>query len=163
MNRACEKSGDSLMLITFIRLPPSRRYPVSLATPKPGSSISPGGKKNSLRSLRYGPLDILRSEAPAGPRPPLRRHAHPPPTGGPACSVPKVWQGEAGEVCLPGQQPVLHQAVCLLRWQALQYLHGQRRCPGVAFGPQDGQRSGKALHAGETPPCWQSPAKDHRH
>jgi len=163
MNRACEKSGDSPMPITFLRLPPSRRYPVSLAIPEPGSSDSPGGKKNSLWSLRYGTLDLLRPQVPPGPRPPLRRHAHLPRTGDPACFVPKMRQGEAGEICLPGQQSVLHQAVCLLRGQALQYLHGQGCCPGVASGPQDGQHVGKAVYAGETPPCRPSQAQDSRH
>ena len=56
MNRACEKSGDSPMPITFLRLPPSRGVPVSLVIPKPGSSDSPDGKKNSLRELKIGTL-----------------------------------------------------------------------------------------------------------
>jgi len=61
MNRACEKSGDSPMPITFLLLPPSRGYPVSLATPEPGSSDSPDGKKNSLRRLHepWGQIFIL--------------------------------------------------------------------------------------------------------
>ena len=163
MNRACEKDGDSPMPITFLRLPPSRGYPVSLAIPEPGSSDLPGGKKNSLRSLRYGTLDPLRPQVPAGARPSLRRHADLPRTGDSACFVPKVRQGEAGEICLPGQQSVLHQTICILRWQALQYLHSQGCRPGVASGPQDGQRPGKTVHAGETPPCWQSQAHEYWH
>jgi hypothetical protein len=163
MNRACEKSDDSPMPITFLRLTPSRGYPASLVIPDPGSSDSPDGKKNSLRKLRYGALDFLRPQVPLGPRPLLRRHAHLPRTGDPACSVPKVRQGEAGEVSLPGQQSVLYQEVCLLRWQALQYLHGQGCRPGITSGPQDGQRSGKAVYAGETPPCRQSQTQSYRH
>ena len=151
MNRACERSDDSPMPISFLRLARGRGYPVSLGIPKPGSSDSPDDKKNSLWGLRYGTPDHLRPQVPPGPRPPLWRHAHLPRIGDTACSVPKVRQGEAGEVSLPGQQSLLHQAFCLLRWQALQYLHGQGCRPGTAPGPQDGQRSGKALHAGETP------------
>jgi hypothetical protein len=163
MKRACEKNGDSPMPITFLHLPLNRRYPVSLVTPKPGSSDSPDGKKNNLRMLRYGTADLLRPQAPLGPRPFLWRHAHLPRTGDSACFVPKVRQGEAGEICLLGQQSVLHQALCLLRRQALQHLHSQGCSPGVASGPQDGQRSGKTVHAGETPPCRQSQTQDDRH
>ena len=163
MNRSCEKGGDSPMHITFLRLSPNKGYPVSLAIPKPGSSGLGDSKKNSLRRLRYGTLDLLRPQAPSGPRPLLRRHAHLPRTGDPACFLPKVRQGEAGGVCLSGQQSVLHQAVCLLRGQALQYLHGQGCCPGVASGPQDGQGIGKTVHAGKTPPGRKSQAPDHRH
>lgn len=163
MNRACEKSGDSPMPICFLRLPLSRGWPVSSATPKPESSDSLGGKKNSLRSLRYDPLDLLRPQVTPGSRPPLQRHADLPRTGDSACSVPKVWQGETGEISLPGQQPVLHKAVCLLCWQTLQYLHRQGCRPGVASGPQDGQRSGKTIHAGETPSCPESQAQGHRY
>ena len=161
MNRSCERNGDSPMPISFLRLALGRGCPVSLAIPEPESSDLPDGKKNSLRCLRYGALVLLRPQVPPGPRPSLWRHAHLPRTGDPACSVPKVRQGEAGEICLPGQQSILHQAFCLLRWQALQYLHGQGCRPGVASGPQDGQRSREAVHAGETPPCQQSQAQDH--
>ena len=111
MNRACEKNGDSPMLITFLRLRPSRGYPVSLVIPEPGLSDSPDGKKNNLWSLRHGTLDLLRPQDPQGPRPPLRRHAHLPRAGDPARSVPKVRQGEAGEICLPGQQSVVNQII----------------------------------------------------
>ena len=163
MNRACERNDDSLMPITSLRLPLSRGYPVSLAIPGLGSSDSHDGKKNSLRMLRYSPPDLLRPQTPPGPRPLLWRHAHLPRTGDPACFVPKVRQGEAGEVCLPGQQSVLHQAICLLRGQALQYLHGQGCRRGIASGSQDRQHSGKAVHAGETPPCRQPQAQDHRY
>jgi len=163
MNRACEKSGDSLIPISFLRLPLSRGCLVSLATPKRESSDSPDGKKNNLWSLRYGTLDLLRPQGPVGPRSALWRHADLPAAGNSTCSVSKVRQGETGEVSLPGQQSVLHQTVCLLCWQALQYLHGQGCCPRVASGPQDGQRSGKALHAGETPSCAESQAQGYRH
>jgi len=163
MNRACEKSDDSPMPISFLLLLLSRGCRVSLATQKPESSNSLGGKKNCLRSLWYGPRGLLRPKATPGSRPPLRRHADLPRTGNSACSVPKVRQGETGNVSLPGQQPVLHQAVCLLRWQALQYLHRQGCCPGVASGPQDGQRSGKTVAAGETPSCPESQAQGHRY
>ena len=125
MNQACEKSGDSPMPITFLGSPLNRRYPVSLVIPKPGSFGSPDGKKNNLRKLWDGTPDFLRPQAPLGPRPFLWRHAHLSRTGDPACFVQKLRQGEAGEVCLPGQQSVLHQAICLLRWQALQHLHGK--------------------------------------
>lgn len=163
MNRACEKNGDSPMPITFLLLPLNRQYAVSLVTPKPGSSDSPDGKKNNLRMLRYSTPDFLRPQAPFGPRSLLWQHACLPRTGDPPCFVPKVRQGEAGEICLFGQQSVLHQAIRLLRGQALQHLHGQGCRPGVASEPQDGQRSGKTVYAGETPPCRQSQAQDDRH
>src|SRR5512139_3710026 len=163
MNRACEKNGDSPMPITSLLLPLNRRYPVSLVTPKLGSSASPDGKKNNLRMLRYDTPDFLRPQAPLGPRSLLWQHACLSRAGDPACFVSKVRQGEAGEICLPGQQSVLHQAICLLRGQTLQYFYGQGCCPGVASEPQDGQPSGKAVHAGETPPCRQSQAQDDRH
>src|SRR5512136_2547608 len=163
MNRACEKKGDSPMPITSLLLPLNKRYPVSLVTPKPGSFASPGGKKNDLRVLRYGTPDLLRAQAPVGPRPLLWRQACLAGTGDPACFVPKVRQGEAGEICLFGQQSVLHQAICLLRGQTLQYFHGQRCCPRIASEPQDGQRSGKTVYAGETPSCRQPQTQDDRH
>jgi len=161
MNRICERNDDSPMLISSLRLSQGRGCRVSLGIPEPELSDSPDGKKNNLWSLRYGTPGLLRPQVPPGPRSLLWRHAHLPQTGDPACSVPKVRQGEAGEVSLPGQQSLLHQAVCLLRWQALQHLHGQGCRPGVASQPQDGQPSGKTVHARETPPCWQSQAQDH--
>ena len=163
MNRSCEKRNDSPMPIYFHRLALSRGYVESLETPKPESFDSPDGKKNDLWSLRYGTLDLLRPQSPIGSRPPLRRHAGLPRTGNPTGSVPEVWQGEAGEVCLFGQQSVLHQAVCFLRREALQYLHGQRCAPGAASGPKNGQCSGKAIHAGEAPPCRQCQTQDYRY
>jgi hypothetical protein len=65
MNRACGKNGGSPMPITFLRLLLNRGYPVSLAIPKPRSSDSPDGKKNSLRSLRYDTLDFFTTGSPA--------------------------------------------------------------------------------------------------
>ena len=163
MNRACEKSGDSLIPISFLRLPLSRGCLVSLATPKRESSDSPDGEKNGLWRLWDGTSCLLRPQAPLGPRSVLRRCADLPRTGDPACSVPTVRQGETGEVSLPGQQSLLHEAVCFLRWQTLQHLYGEGCCPGIASGPQDGQRSGKAVYAGETPPCGKSQVQDRRH
>src|SRR5215216_1701300 len=50
-----------------------------------------------------------------GPGPCLRRPAHLLRSGSAARVLPALRQGEARTAGLPGRQPVLHQALCLLR------------------------------------------------
>src|SRR5271157_3354335 len=71
--------------------------------------------KNGLRDVWAGTENFLRPQDPSGARPLLWRHPRVPGDRDPARALPELRRREAREVALVGQQPLLHQAVCLLR------------------------------------------------
>ena len=79
------------------------------------SSPSCGAQKNDLRRLRPSAIGLVRPARSAGTRSVLWRHAHLPGGRGTAPAVPQVRWREARAVGVPGGQPVLYQALCLLR------------------------------------------------
>ena len=82
---------------------------------------------------------------------------------GPAGLLPELRDGEAGEAGLAGRQPVLHQAVRLLRRPALSGDDHPGRGPGTAPRLEDGQGAGQAVHARATAPGRHPGTEGHRH
>ena len=54
-------------------------------------------------------------------------------------------QGEAGDVTVAGGQPVLHEAICLVRGTALQGNDGQGGGEGTQVGLEDREESGQGV------------------
>src|SRR3990172_4035184 len=111
----CENTDASTMLTgskVSVQLRPSEG---SSATPRPASSGSNGGGKNFVRRLRGRSPILLRPEGPPDPGPFLRGHAGVPGDPHPAGPVQTVRDGEAGISFLSLRQPLLHEAVRLLR------------------------------------------------
>src|SRR4030065_1920418 len=127
---ACENTVASMTPIGFpasVQPPPLQG---SSATPKPASSVLRGGGKNSVRRLRDRSPNVLRPQGPPGPGSLLRGHAGVPGDPDPEGVVPTVRKGEAGEVGVSLRQPLLHEAVRLLRGKGMPRLehagHRQR-------------------------------------
>jgi hypothetical protein len=135
----------------------------SLAIRRRGSSHSFGGQKNGVRYVWDGAPELVRSTHAADPRSVLRRHTGLPRTRCATRPLPALWQGEARAPGLSGGQPVLHEAVRLLRRPALSQCHdpgrGQRPAPGLAHG----QGTRQAVHAGATGPGGNAGPQGHRH
>ena len=94
-------------------------FVVSSVTPRGVSLHLPGAQKNALRFVRHPSLEYLRPHPAAGARSVVRRHAHLSRfRSAPRC-VSALRQSEARGVGVFGRQPVLHQALCLLRGAAL--------------------------------------------
>jgi hypothetical protein len=89
------------------------------ATPRRGSYGSVAGEKNGLWIVWAGTANVLRSQDPSSTRPLLWRHPGVPGDRDPARALPELRRREAGEAALVGQQPLLHQAVRLLRRPSL--------------------------------------------
>ncbi len=111
------------------------------------SSPLDDAQKNALRRLRSSVHGLVRPADASGSRSVLWRHAHLPRVRGAARAVPKLRQGEERAARLPGQQSVLHQALCPLRGPALSSDHDQGRCRGAPSALGDGQDAGDAVHA----------------
>ena len=133
--------------LAFVRNPPCA---VSSAIRRPASLTLSDAQKNSLRLLRSGSIRLVRPAHASGTRSAQRRSAGVPAVRDPARAVQELRQREARAARFPGRQPVLHQALRLLRGAALPAgLHqGYRR--GVEAGVGHDQDPGDAVHAGAT-------------
>ena len=156
-------SGDSRMSTSF---PASPHWPKSgafSATPGPWSSRSVAAEKNALRGLRASLSHLLRSTPTPRPRYLLWRQAGlPRPVGAPG-QLPPVWRCETRALGLVGRQPPVHQAVRLLRRQAVPGEHRPGGCRGTAPGLAHRQGPGQAVHAGAPPSGGLPRATGHRH
>jgi hypothetical protein len=162
MISSCENTAASMTPIGFrasIRIQPSEG---SSATPRPASSVLRGGGKDSLRRLRHGSPELLRSQGPPRSGSLLRRHAGVPEDRGSAGAVPKVREGEAGVSGVPLRQPLLHEAVLLLRGPTMPLLQRQGHRQGTASRLAHGQGAGEAVHAGAAEANRHPGAQDHR-
>ena len=83
------------------------------------SSPYDGAQKNTLRRVRNAARRLVRPQDTKGSRSVVWRHADLFGVGHPACRLSVLRQGEARGAGVPGRQPVLHQAFCLVRWPAL--------------------------------------------
>jgi len=120
----------------------------SLETPGPESSDLYAGEKNGLRSVRPCSSFVLRPQDPKGPGSVLRGCAHLPGGGDPKGLLPKVQEREAREIGLAGGQSFLHEAIWLLCGPSVSGLGDHGCSKGTASGLEDGEGSGKAIHAG---------------
>ena len=146
MKVACKKIEDFGMHIGFLSSSLSTQFRVSSVIPKRGSYDSPEGEKNNLWSLRFDSAYFLRSEDPQSSRPVLRRYADQPGHGDPSSLLLPVWESEARKAGLAGRLSLLYQAVCLLRGPSLSRFEYPGRGQGVAFGLEDRQILGEAIH-----------------
>src|SRR4030067_644842 len=112
---ARENTVATTMPIGFPASVPPPPSEGSSATPRPASSGSNGGGKNSVRCLRNGSPHLLRPPGSPGPGSLLRRHTGVPSDPHPAGPVQTVREGETGVAFLPLRQSLLHEAVRLLR------------------------------------------------
>src|SRR3990172_4504803 len=158
----CKNTVASTMLTGYLVSDLSRSSEGSSATPKPASSVLNGGGKNSVRCLRDGSPNLLRPQGPSGPGSPLRRHVSIPGDPDPAGPVQAVQEGVAGVAYVPLRQPVLHEAVRLLRRPAMPRLQHPGRCQGSVHGLAHGQGAGEAVHAGAAEACRHPGAEDYR-
>lgn len=125
----------------------------SLAIPELESSGSTAGGKNSLWNLRQDSSYFLRSEDPQSSRSVLRRYADLPGRGGPSGLLLPVRESETRKAGLAGRLSLLYQAVCFLRRPSLSRFEHPGRSQRVAFGLEDGQVLGEAIHARAGAPC----------
>jgi hypothetical protein len=147
MKVACEKIEDFGMHIGFLGFFLSTLFRVSSAIPKPGSSGFAGGGKNNLWSLWFDSAYFLRPKDPQSSRLVLRRYADLPGRGDPSSLLLPVRESEAREAGLAGRLSLLYQAVCLLRGTSLPRFEHPGRGQRVAFGLEDRQILGEAIHA----------------
>src|SRR3989338_973093 len=145
---------------TFVRW---KRYAASLAIPRHGSSHSSAAQKNRLQQLRQNALRLVRQEAATGSRPVLRGYAHLSGNLDQKSALPALRKSEARTARLPGGQPVLHQAVCLVRGQALPEQHGFGCRPRTESGLAHRQGTGQAIHDGSTGTRRDTGTQGHRH
>src|SRR6188474_3727724 len=111
--KLCSMHTDSLVFV------PRLVFAVSSVTPRRALLHLLGAQKNCLRLVRHNSPGLLRPRAAAGARSLLWRHAHLPGLRGAPGGVSKLRQSEARATGVFGRQPVLHQALCLLRGAAL--------------------------------------------
>jgi len=120
----CENAGfvvsrTRTAFLVFVRFP---AWSASSATLERAWSRLSGAQKNGLRSLWADAVRLLRSPRSPGPRSSVRRPADLPADRGAPCRVPALWPGEARAPGLPGREFPLHEAVRVLRRQALPVL-----------------------------------------
>ena len=127
------------------------------------SSPSNGAQKNDLQLLRSSALGLVRPTHAARSRSVVWRHAHLSGDRGASCALQELRAREARAARLPGGQPFLYQALCLLRWAALSSGHHQGRCRGTQASLGDDQDSGDPVHARATGPCGHPRPQSHRH
>ena len=147
MKCACEKIEDSGMHIGFLGSFLSTQFQGSLSIPKPGSSGSSAGGKNSLWSLRLDSTHFLRSEDPQSSGLVLRGYADLPGRGSPSGLVLPVPKSETRKAGLAGRLSLLYQAVCFLRGPSLPRFEHPGRSQRAAFGLEDRQILGETIHA----------------
>jgi len=163
MNTGCEKRDGYGMSIGFPVFIPGQRFRGSSAITRPGSSHCVAVKKNSLRFLWDRPSKLLRQEDTAGSRPVVRRCANLSGFGDPTCLLPEVWQGETREARMACRQPVLHEKICLLRWETMQGNDHSGRSNGNAPRLAYDQGAGEAVYAGAAPENRHSRSEGDRH
>ena len=146
MNVACEKIEDFGMHIGFLGSSLSTQFLVSSVIPKRGSYGSAEGEKNNLWSLWFDSPYVLRPEDPQSSRLVLRRYADLSGGGDPAGLLSPVRESEARKAGLAGRLSLLYQAICLLRGPSLPGFEYPGRGQRVAFGLEDRQILGEAIH-----------------
>ena len=115
MMNECEKNAGLMM---HIASPDSVQNPwsaVSSVIPRHVLFASCAGEKNGLWGLRESPAKFLRSQDPSRARSLLWRHSGVLGVRDPSRVLPELRHREARDVELVGRQPVLHQALRLLR------------------------------------------------
>src|SRR3954470_13633582 len=150
MMRGCENHAGWMMRIDFPVSVRSPRSVASSAIPRRGSCGSSAGEKNGLRDVWAGTANLLRPQDPARARPLLWRHPCVLGDRDPARALPELRRREAREAALVGQQPLLHQAVRLLRRPSLSVRDGPRCGARTAPRLEDGQVAGNGVHARAT-------------
>src|SRR5271154_3714252 len=147
MMNVCEKNAGLMMRIAS---PDSVQNPwsaVSSVIPRHVLFASCAGEKNGLWGLRESPAKFLRSQDPSRARSLLWRHSGVLGVRDPSRVLPELRHREARDVELVGRQPVLHQALRLLRGSAL----SGRDYPGCSSRTppelEDGQGPGDRIHA----------------
>ena len=132
------------------------RFAASSATRRRASSRSCGAQKNGLQGVWSSALWVVRPYDTTSAGSVLWQHARLFGTGSPACSLPMLRQGEARAPRLSCRQPVLHEAVCLVRRATLPKQHHQGCCRGTASGLADRQGTRQAIHGGTVGAGWHS-------
>ena len=121
-------------------------FVVCSVTPRRVSLHLPGAQKNTLRFVRHPSLEYLGPHQAAGSRSVERRHAHRSRfRSAPRC-VPALRQSEARAVGVFGRQPVLHQALCLVRGAALSLYHDQGSRRGAQARLARGPGTRQTIH-----------------
>ena len=128
----------------FVR---SRACSASSANPERGWSRSSDAQKNGLRSLWADAVRLLRSPSSPGPRPSVRRAADLRADRGAPDGVSALWSGEAGAPGLPGRQSPVHEALRVLRRQALPLRDDPGHRGGARAPLANGQGPREAVHA----------------
>ena len=147
MKVACERIEDSGMHIGFLGSSLSTLFRVSSAIRKPGSFGFAGGGKNNLWDLWFDSPYVLRPKDPQSSRLVLRRYADLPGRGDPSSLLLPVRESETRKAGLVGRLSLLYQAICLLRGPSLPRFEYPGRGQRVAFGLEDRQVLGEAIHA----------------
>src|SRR5712691_13024433 len=163
MNWRWEERGGWWMCTASPPFVRGRRYVGCLAIPSSASYDLSGGEKNSVWGLRSALAPNLRSQAAPGTRPLGGRHQNLSGDREPSGALPELRQSEAGEAGVALQQPLLHQALCVLCGPALSDLDDPRRRPRVAPGLEHRQGTRPAVHAGAAPKSRAASATRDRH
>ena len=144
----------------FVQGPRSRGYS---EIRRPGLSGWSGVKKNGVWLVWDSALGFLRSEGATHTRPVVRGDAYASGGGGPQGSVSPVRQGEAGKVSLAGEQPVLHEAVCLVCGTTLPGNDSQGGGAGTQVRLEDRKEAGQGVYAGAAQTYGDSWPQGHRY
>ena len=155
--RACWTPTDSP---GFVQGPRSRGYS---EIRKPELFRWPAVKKNGMRRVWDLAPAFLRSEGPADSRSVVRGDAHLPGGGGPPGSMSPVRQGEAREVSVACDQPVLHEAICLVCGATLPGHRRQGCGEGAQAGLEDREEPGEGVYAGAAPAHRDAGPQGYRH
>lgn len=130
------------------------RMPVSLSWS--------GVKKNNFELLRSSAPEFLRQKGSADTGYALWWEADLSGGGDTPGAVSGVWEGEAGDVDMVGEESFIHKAVRLFRGAALS-LDGDPRCSrGSAFGLAYGEGIGEAVYEGTAGTCGSPRSPVHR-
>jgi hypothetical protein len=163
MNWRWEECGGWWMCTASPHFVRGRRYVGCLAIQRSASYGLSGGGKNFVRSLWSALVPNLRSQAAPGARSLGWRHQDLFGDREPSGALPELRQGEPGEAGVALQQPLLHQAVCVLRGPALPELDDPGRRPRVALGLEHRKGTRPAVHAGAAAKSRDAGATDDRH
>lgn len=159
----CEKSDvwwTNTGSLDFVRHPRSREC---LETGGYGLYRFGGIKKNGVRDLRNGVSGFLRSKASKStgfvvwPEPGLFG------VGSAAGFMPRVREGETGEVGMAGRFSLLYETVCLFCGAEVPVDDDSGCRRRTAIGLEERQRIGQAVHAGAVAQDRDSGSTDRRH